>query len=66
MTPNPILDELRKTREELLNKAGGTLAGLVAQLQEDQRASGRTILDVKTLHEKRRKNAEGYASHRGK
>ncbi len=32
MTNNPILDELRETREKLLAEAGGTLEGLVAQL----------------------------------
>lgn len=41
MTKNPILDELRETRERLLAEAGGTLEGLVAQLQRDERRSGR-------------------------
>lgn len=44
MNPNPILEEIRLTREEMLAKAGGTLAGLVAQLQQDERHSGRTVL----------------------
>ena len=39
MTKNPILDELHKTRERLLAEAGGTLEGLVAKLQQDERAS---------------------------
>ena len=51
---NPILDELRKTREVLLANAGGTMAGLVAQLQEDERKSGRTVLDADALRRKRR------------
>lgn len=40
---SPILDELHAIREQQLAEAGGTLEGLVAQLQADQRASGRTI-----------------------
>ncbi len=44
MTKNPILDELRETRERLLAEAGGTLDGLVAQLQRDERQSGREFV----------------------
>jgi hypothetical protein len=44
MTNNPILDELHATRRKLLEESGGTLAGLVARLQAEQKASGRTIL----------------------
>jgi hypothetical protein len=44
MTKNPILDELHATRRKLLDESGGTLAGLVARLQAEQEASGRTIL----------------------
>jgi hypothetical protein len=44
MTTNqPILDELHAVREQLLADAGGTLAGLVARIQEDQKASTREI-----------------------
>ncbi len=43
MTTNPILDELHAVREQLLTEAGGTLEGLVARIQADQKASGRTI-----------------------
>ena len=43
MTKNPILDELHAVREKLLADAGGTLEGLVAKIQADQEASGRTI-----------------------
>jgi len=44
MTTNqPILDELHAVREQLLAEAGGTLAGLVARIQADQKASGREI-----------------------
>ncbi len=44
MTKNPILDELHAVRERLLAESGGTLSGLVARLQAEQEASGRTIL----------------------
>ena len=44
MTKNPILDELRETRERLLAEAGGTLDGLVAKLQCDERRSDREFV----------------------
>ena len=47
MTKNPILDELRETRERLLAEAGGTLDGLVAQLQRDERRSDREFVRPK-------------------
>lgn len=47
MTRNPILDELRETRERLLAEAGGTLEGLVAQLQRDEHRSGREFVRPK-------------------
>ncbi len=56
MIQNPVLEALGKTREELLAAAGGTLAGLVAQLQEDDRKSGRPVLDPSELRRKRRAN----------
>jgi hypothetical protein len=59
MTQNPILEELRKTREELLESAGGTLAGLVAKLQEEERKSGRVILDPSELRRRRRAAKNG-------
>jgi len=43
MTPNPILDEIRETREALLAESGGTLEGLVQRLQHAERESGRVI-----------------------
>jgi len=43
----PILDELHAVREQLLAESGGTLAGLVARLQAEQEASGRTILKTR-------------------
>jgi hypothetical protein len=43
MTPNPILDELRKTRDKILAESGGTLDGLVACLQAAEQVSGRQI-----------------------
>ncbi len=48
MTKNPILDELRETRERLLAEAGGTLDGLVAQLQGDERRSDRKFVRAKS------------------
>ena len=48
MTKNPILDELRETRERLLAEAGGTLDGLVAQLQRDERQSDREFVGPKS------------------
>lgn len=47
MTKNPILDDLHKTRERLLAEAGGTLEGLVAHLQRDERQSGREFVRPK-------------------
>ncbi len=44
MTKNPFLDELRETRERFLAEPGGTLAGLVAQLQRDERRSDREFV----------------------
>lgn len=41
MTKNPILDELREIREQLLADAGGTLDGLVDRLQSAERQSDR-------------------------
>ncbi|MDB5389119.1 MAG: hypothetical protein JWM11_4765 [Planctomycetaceae bacterium] len=55
MTRNPILDELRRTREELLANAGGTMAGLVAQLQRDEQQSGRQVLKPVDLPRNRKK-----------
>lgn len=46
MSNNPIIDELHATRQKLLEESGGTLAGLVARLQVEQKASGRSILPV--------------------
>ena len=46
-TNNPILDELHATRRKLLEESGGTLAGLVARLQAEQKTSGRTILETR-------------------
>ncbi len=47
MSKNPILDELRETREKLLAEAGGTLDGLVAQLQQDEGRSDREFVRPK-------------------
>ena len=47
MSNNPILDDLHATRRKLLEESGGTLAGLVARLQANQKTSGRTILPTR-------------------
>lgn len=41
MPRNPILEELRQIREQLLADAGGTLKQLVAAIQEEERRSDR-------------------------
>ena len=41
MTNNPILDELRATRERLLSESGGTVSGLLERLRAEQAASQR-------------------------
>lgn len=60
MPKNPILDELRETRERLLAEAGGTLEGLVAQLQRDERQSDREF-----VHPKGRRTEEPTATAMG-
>ena len=47
MNSNPLLDELHATRQKLLAESGGTLAGLVARLQAEQKTSGRIILSTR-------------------
>lgn len=42
-----ILDELHSIREQLLAESGGTLEGLVARLQKEQKESGRVILKTR-------------------
>ncbi len=42
-----ILDELHTIREQLLAESGGTLEGLVARLQKEQRESGRVVLKTR-------------------
>ena len=41
MTTNPILDELRETRERLLAESGGTVSGLLDRLRREQSESDR-------------------------
>ena len=40
-TNNPILDDLRATRERLLAESGGTLAGLAERLRAEEAVSNR-------------------------
>jgi hypothetical protein len=49
MTEQSILDELHAIRERLLHESGGTLESLVAQLQREQKASGRTIIEARRI-----------------
>lgn len=56
MPRNPILDELREVREAMLANAGGTTAGLVAMLEDQQQRSGRQVLDEQSLPRNRRTN----------
>ena len=58
--PDPILDELHAVREQMLEDAGGTLAGLVAKIQADQAKSGCVVL--KTADDKRMHRSEACAS----
>jgi hypothetical protein len=44
---DPILEELHRTRERLLEESGGTLATLVARLERDQVKSGRELRDAR-------------------
>ena len=46
MTKNPILDDIRQTRQKLLAESGGTLAALVDRLQAEEKASGRKIRET--------------------
>lgn len=39
MTNNPILNDLRVTRERLLSESGGTVSGLLERLRSEQEAS---------------------------
>lgn len=59
MAKNPILDELRETRERLLAEAGGTLEGLVAQLQRDESRSDREFVRPKDRTEEQTTAATG-------
>lgn len=62
MTRNPILDEIRATREQILAEAGGTIKGLVAQLQEGERHSGHEILNPIKLRQDRAKSEQTIVS----
>jgi|JI7StandDraft_1071085.scaffolds.fasta_scaffold76934_3 hypothetical protein len=44
---DPILDELHRTRERLLEESGGSLTALVARLERDQVKSGRELRDAR-------------------
>lgn len=66
MTENPILEDLHKTRERLLAEAGGTLEGLVAQLQRDERQSGREFVRPKGRTKRRAEAVDSGDLIRGK
>jgi len=63
MTKNPILDELRETRERLLAEAGGTLQGLVTQLQRDELRSDRKFVSPGSRTSRRTKAAGKSRGH---
>lgn len=44
---DPILEELHRTRERLLEESGGTLAALVARLERDQVKSGLKLREAR-------------------
>lgn len=48
---DPILEELHRTRERLLEESGGTLATLVAKLQLDQAKSGHELRDTRRTND---------------
>jgi hypothetical protein len=48
MKKQPIFNELHAVRQQLLAESGGTLSGLVARIQAEQKASGRTVLNTPT------------------
>ena len=48
---NPILDDLRRTRERLLADAGGTLEELVIRLREEERVSERRFVEPRPRRE---------------
>jgi len=54
MPRNPILDVIHAVREKMLADAGGTTAGLVKMLQEQERQSGRQVLEEQSLPRNRR------------
>lgn len=45
MTKDPIVDEVRAARAEMLKQAGGTLDGLAAMLRQNRklRATGKVV-----------------------
>ena len=47
MTKNPIPEDIRQTREQMLAESGGTLAALVDRLQAEEKASGRKIRETR-------------------
>ena len=44
---DPILDDLHRVREQLLEESGGTLASLVSKLEKDQLKSGRELREAR-------------------
>ncbi len=49
-TNNPILDELRATRERFLAESGGTLSGLAERLRAEEAVSDRPKYDVQKMN----------------
>lgn len=46
MTPNPIVEEVRRAREALLARFGGDLDALVDYLRQRERAEGRKVVSL--------------------
>jgi len=49
-TNNPILDELRATRERLLAESGGTLSGLAERLRAEEALSNRPKYNAQKMN----------------
>ncbi len=48
MKKQSVFDELHAVRQQLLAESGGTLSGLVARMQAEQKTSGRIVRNSPT------------------
>jgi hypothetical protein len=51
MSDNPILREVRETRDRLWDEGGGTMAGLIAQLQTEEKLDRDRLVTYEQLQE---------------